>query len=1079
MHCKANVRLSREEWIPSRGRKNSRDPLWRRAQKIKVDKSMKSVKSGLRKRLLVSAVACSAVTVLCKSAVAEESGGALEEVIVTGIRGSLMRSMDIKRDAAGVVDAISAEDMGKFPDANLSESLQRITGVSIDRVNGEGSQVTVRGFGAADNMVTLNGRTMPAGFTYGGGSGAGGTYGGATRAFDFANLASESVSGVEVFKTGRASVASGGIGATINVKTVRPLEAPDNEFKVSAKALHDTTNNTGDDITPEISGLANWANGGRTFGVSLSASYSERDSSIAGAHENNWNIAVWDAAAIANNRNNLYSWTHDASGAISATIENAPQDGQLYARPNDFRWSYADRHRERTNAQLTMQYAPVSSVTLTADYTFAQVDTWEHRGEWTLWFANGSSADHVIFDDSPVATPIYYHETLSGKDMGYEQQLRQQKNTLESVGFNAAWDVNDSLRLSFDAHDSSMKNLPDGPGRGGEIAISIGAPVGTSQWVDFSGDLPVGGYTWADDGTRGTRGNANGVLDEGDFGTQQGRVFYAAQVMDISQFKVDGTQKFERSRLDFGVEHRSVEMTQQASTRQVNLGTWGVNNPGEITPYIRMFNMAAPFKDYDMSQSFQSGARAIDVAALCNRTVELYPGVDPGTNQEWLCAADLNFAQDNSVDEDISAIYLQYALEFDLAGLESNLLLGLRHEETRLKSTARLRQPLYRPWQDNNDFQVTIFDDAAGKIPYDVRNDYDNTLPSLDFDIHLRSDLIGRFSASKTISRPNYGNLYAGASNFAQTDPTYLGAVPTASRTSPELLPLESTNLDVSLEWYYNDSSYVSLGWFDKNIRNFIGTAQAMESHYGMKDVSTGPRVEAAADALEQLGVNVDNTSLFVMTAILDNPQDFPNGAADFVRSAANPLLVDANFAIAVARDYDIHAHPEDPEAVWLTSFPVNNKKASIDGLELAWQHFFGDSGFGLQANYTIVNGDVGFNDLASPNDAQFALLGLSDTANAVFIYEKYGFQVRLAWNWRDEFLRQTNQGGSRNPVYVDEYQQWDLSVGYDVNEHLGVFFEGLNLTQENVRWHTRSDRMTQYLEDLGARYQLGARYTF
>ncbi len=1040
---------------------------------------MKPAKLGFKKRLLTSAIACGAVTSACGVALAAESDGALEEIIVTGIRGSLMRSMDIKREALGVVDAISAEDMGKFPDANLSESLQRITGVSIDRVNGEGSQVTVRGFGAADNMVTLNGRTMPAGFTYGGGSGAGGTFGGATRAFDFANLASESVSGVEVFKTGRASVASGGIGATINIKTLRPLETHETQVKVSAKALHDTTNNTGDDITPEISGLLNWANQERSFGVSLSASYSERDSSIAGAHENNWNIGVWDAQAIAENRNNLYSWTHDPSGAISATIENAPADGQLYARPNDFRWSYADRHRERTNAQLTVQYAPVESLTLTADYTFAEVDTWEHRGEWTLWFANGSSADHVIFDDGPVATPIYYHETLSGKDMGYEQQLREQTNTLESVGFNATWEVNDSLTLSLDAHDSGMDNLPTGPGRGGEIAISIGAPVGTSQWVDFSGDLPVGGYTWADDGTRGTRGNDNGVLDEGDFGTQQGRVFYAAQLMDITQVKLDGTLAFDRSRLDFGVERRSVEMTQQASTRQVNLGTWGVNNPGEITPYIKMFNMAAPFDDYDMSKSFQSGVRAIDVAALCEHTLTLYPGVDPGTNQEWLCAADMNFAADNSVDEDINAIYLQYAYEFELAGRPSNLLLGLRYEETELTSTARMRKPLYRLWQDNNDFQVTIFDDSAGKVPFEVTNEYDNTLPSLDFDIRLRDDLVGRFSASKTISRPNYGNLYAGAAGFAQTDPTYLGAVPTASRTSPELLPLESTNLDVSLEWYYSDTSYVSVGWFDKNIKNFIGTAQAMESHYGMKDVSTGPRVAAAAAALEELGVSVDNTSLFVMTAILDNPQDFPNGAQDFVRDAANPLLVDANFAIAVARDYDIHAHPEDPEAVWLTSFPVNNKEASIDGIELAWQHFFGDSGFGLQANYTIVNGDIGFDNLAPPGEAQFALLGLSDTANAVFIYENYGFQVRLAYNWRDEFLRQTNQGGSRNPVYVDEYQQWDLSVAYDVNEHLGIFFEGLNLTEENVRWHTRSERMTQYLEDLGARYQFGVRYTF
>ena len=85
----------------------------------------------------------------------------IEEVVVTGIRGSLQRSLDVKRGASGVVDAISAEDIGKMPDTNLAESLQRITGVSINRVNGEGSEVTVRGFGPNFNLVTVNGRQMP------------------------------------------------------------------------------------------------------------------------------------------------------------------------------------------------------------------------------------------------------------------------------------------------------------------------------------------------------------------------------------------------------------------------------------------------------------------------------------------------------------------------------------------------------------------------------------------------------------------------------------------------------------------------------------------------------------------------------------------------------------------------------------------------------------------------------------------------------------------------------------------------------------------------------------------------------
>ena len=90
-----------------------------------------------------------------------EEAGILEEVVVTGIRDSMRDNMNIKRSSVGILDAVTAEDIGKFPDTNLAESLQRIPGVSIDRRNGEGSRVTVRGFGPGYNLVTLNGRTLP------------------------------------------------------------------------------------------------------------------------------------------------------------------------------------------------------------------------------------------------------------------------------------------------------------------------------------------------------------------------------------------------------------------------------------------------------------------------------------------------------------------------------------------------------------------------------------------------------------------------------------------------------------------------------------------------------------------------------------------------------------------------------------------------------------------------------------------------------------------------------------------------------------------------------------------------------
>src|SRR5688572_23403748 len=155
----------------------------------------------------------------------DQPGEELEEVVVTGLRGSLKASMETKRDAIGVVDSINAEDIGKFPDTNLAESLQRITGVSIDRRNGEGALVTARGFGPAFNLVTLNGRQMPGADAYGDGNSIISGQGAGNRSFNFANLSSESISAVQVYKTGRADIATGGIGAVVDIKTARPLDS--------------------------------------------------------------------------------------------------------------------------------------------------------------------------------------------------------------------------------------------------------------------------------------------------------------------------------------------------------------------------------------------------------------------------------------------------------------------------------------------------------------------------------------------------------------------------------------------------------------------------------------------------------------------------------------------------------------------------------------------------------------------------------------------------------------------------------------------------------------------------------------
>jgi TonB-dependent receptor len=229
--------------------------------------------SGFKKKLIATAVASALLG--GNHFVQAQTDGTIEEVVVTGIRASLQRSMDIKRESQGVVDAISAEDIGKFPDTNLAESLQRITGVSIDRNNGEGSKISIRGFGPDYNLVTLNGRQMP-------GASIEATSVSGSRSFDFSNLAAETVSGVEVYKTVRAAVPAGGVGGTVNIKTARPLDKPGLQFAAGVKGVIDESAEDSS-MTPEVSGLYSQTFADDKFGVGLSLSYQDREGGNASA----------------------------------------------------------------------------------------------------------------------------------------------------------------------------------------------------------------------------------------------------------------------------------------------------------------------------------------------------------------------------------------------------------------------------------------------------------------------------------------------------------------------------------------------------------------------------------------------------------------------------------------------------------------------------------------------------------------------------------------------------------------------------------------------------------------------------
>jgi TonB-dependent receptor len=1024
----------------------------------------------------------------------EEQGEELDTVVVTGLRGSLKASMETKRDALGVVDAINAEDIGKFPDTNLAESLQRITGVSIDRRNGEGSQVTARGFGPQFNLVTLNGRQVPGsdGFSNGdittGGNGAG------TRSFNFANLAAEAISEVQVYKTGRADIPTGGIGAAINIRTARPFDNDGVVANFGVKGVYDDSSPFDSEVTPEVSGIFSYANDAKTWGVGLNASYSERHGGSVQSTVNAWNISAWNGTS--------------AALRPGAVVTNAPAAGQLYGLPNDIRYAFSDFQRERINGQATVQFAPTDALTFTVDYTFAQNEIEENRGEQTMWLQRNNSFTHLEFDtDETIATPVFLRDVVGGKDFGFEQQRNMQKNELNSIGFNAEWNLTDRFGLTLDVHNSETESSPNDPVTGGSATFfsfaGTNCPLGTctgawAQEFQFNTGLPIAARTYfptVTDAVNNTNGTVNPNFGEGNLGSQMLRIWGTEQTSEVQQARLDGKLDFENGRFNFGVDFRTVEMTRKTGYGEAVLGDWSASDAGGnsgMVDLLEPFSITGLFNDFGTAGAAPGSWRgnATELAAwglgfTHPTTGRVYNwNRNNTTTPDGVLAADPALDNDNKIEEDVQAAYVQFAVKGELGDMPINTLLGVRYEKTEVASTSAIFIPTAIVWTANNDFTLARSTTVA---PFTEEAEYSHVLPSLDFDIGLTDTLKGRMSYSKTIARANYGNLYAGPNPGTPSGSILVSETTRAAGNAqnPALVPLESDNLDLSLEWYFSDSGYISAGWWEKRVDNFIGTSVAREDLYGIRDATSGPDAQAAlafltsAQCATQVGAagndvaaacSANDTALFTAVAMLRNAAT--GGLSAYNGSSAQVLQME--------NTYDIVGESDDPLYSFAVQRPVNQEAARIRGWEIGGQYFFGETGFGVLANYTIVRGDVKFDDNAPPGTQQFALLGLSDTANAVLMFEKFGFTARLAYNWRDKFLAATNQNGSNtNPFYVDAYDQIDLSVGYDFNEQLALSFEAINLTGEDIRWFGRSEKQLVRLEDASPRYAVGVRYKF
>ncbi|MEL7311362.1 MAG: TonB-dependent receptor [Pseudomonadota bacterium] len=241
----------------------------------------------------------------------------------------------------------------------------------------------------------------------------------------------------------------------------------------------------------------------------------------------------------------------------------------------------------------------------------------------------------------------------------------------------------------------------------------------------------------------------------------------------------------------------------------------------------------------------------------------------------------------------------------------------------------------------------------------------------------------------------------------------------------------------MSYEWYYNDLSTFSFAVFNKEIEDFITTLTGEET--------------------------------FTL---------FNRSAADGFRCASSPLcdpgvVLDPNQPglDVVATTEELNGQAE----IYRVTRPQNGESARVTGYEIALTHVF-ENGFGFTANATIVDSDAA---LGSDTSQSFALEGLGDSQNIILFYKRDRWQARLAFNNREGFLRQIDNGFNGEPINTETFGQWDISASYDVNDNITVFLEGINITEEELIQTGRFANQIYSIEDNGSRFAVGVRAAF
>ena len=750
----------------------------------------------------------------------------LDTVVVTGIRASLKKALDTKRDADSIVDVVTAEDVGKFPATNVAEAITVIPGVSIDKAFGQGEKVSILGTDPALNRTLLNGQAIASGDWFMSEQQG--------RTFNYSLLAPQLVSKVEVYKSPEAWLDEGSIGGTVNVSTRKPLELKGLTLNGAVSYLYNDRVEGG---KPSLSGLVGWKNEANTFGVLLSAQRSEERIRRDGVES----YGTVSGKDYINGRggspNSITTTTTDWSQNPPATMPPScvgdckttllANPGAI--APNSISAHYFDQTRKRDTLSLSLQAKPHKN--LDVEFNALDVKAKYDNITHSMFAFNGNPWNSLnamtgLTVDGGVITQASFRNALTVYDLinrratvdtdSYDLKLSWKEDrwfasahagTSKAKGgtdrqvfgeflgkANYSYDLSGSVpRVAF----SGYQTAPISDIAAHMAPAKTGSPFNDPQGFRLDGGGPAGG--WHTNPPSATNWSAG----------WGGNIVTKPTSDEEKYFQVDFGLKFKDSpltQLRFGLKRREHETSQTMSgVSLASIKGYGDLSASQFSPQSVPGNYLNGFGDVgDLNKRFMIDGWAL--ADYINSGKWLAPWQKQPVPSTF---SDPSYAANTwTVKENVNAGYVQ--ADFSHDRLRGNV--GLRLVQTESDSIG---------WACT----VNVSPCPADKYgPTSVKKKYTNTLPNLNLVYDLNDNVVLRGSAAKVMSRPNYGDM---SSYLWIGDATLTGG-----GGNPNLNPYKATNLDFSAEWYFAPNSILAGTLFHKKIDNYILVATQKESHY-------------------------------------------------------------------------------------------------------------------------------------------------------------------------------------------------------------------------------------------------------